>query len=155
MQVGWGRPPPRVVHVVGRRGGGVLCVFALWCMGTLALTSSIRSPRWWRRSPQLTTQAGDVDMAAGARVARVVGRWYDRLGTARHGTARHELACRTALHRTTACRGSARYGGTPRLGPARHATVRLGSAQPGSARLGYAELGSSRPGSARLDSARL
>jgi len=112
-------------------------------------------PRWWRRSPQLTTQAGDVDMTAGARVARVVGRWYDRLGTARHGTARHELACRTALHRTTACRGSARYGGTPRLGPARHATVWLGSAQPGSARLGYAELGSSRPGSARLDSARL
>ena len=45
MQVGWGRPPPRVVHVVGRRGGGVLCVFALWCMGTLALTSSIRSPQ--------------------------------------------------------------------------------------------------------------
>ena len=42
MQVEWGRPPPRVVHVVGRRGGGVLCVFALWCMGTLALTSSIR-----------------------------------------------------------------------------------------------------------------
>ena len=80
MQVGWGRPPPRVVHVVGRRGGGVLCVFALWCMGTLALTSSIRSPQVVRRSPQLTTQAGDVDMAAGARVARVVGRWYDRLG---------------------------------------------------------------------------
>ena len=45
MQVGWGRPPPRVVHVVGRRGGGVLCVFALWCTGTLALTSSIRSPQ--------------------------------------------------------------------------------------------------------------
>ena len=45
MQVGWGRPPPRVVHVVGRRGGGVLCVFALWCMGTLALASS----RWRRR----------------------------------------------------------------------------------------------------------
>jgi hypothetical protein len=95
MQVPWGRPPPRVVHVVGRWGGGVLCVFALWCMSTLALTSSIRSPRWRRWSPQLT---GDVDMTAGARVARVVGRWYDRLGTARHGTARHELGCRAALH---------------------------------------------------------
>ena len=34
MQVGWGRPPPRVVHVVGRRVGRVLCVFALWCTGT-------------------------------------------------------------------------------------------------------------------------
>ena len=45
MQVGWGKSPPRVVHIVGRRDGGVLCVFALWCMGTLALTSSIRSPQ--------------------------------------------------------------------------------------------------------------
>ena len=42
MQIGWGRPPLRVVHVVGRRVGGVLCVFALWCTGTLALASSIR-----------------------------------------------------------------------------------------------------------------
>ena len=45
MQVGWGKSPPRVVHIVGRRDGGVLCVFVLWCMGTLALTSSIRSPQ--------------------------------------------------------------------------------------------------------------
>ena len=45
MQVGWGKSPPRVVHVVGRQGGGAACVFALWCMGTLALTSSIRSPQ--------------------------------------------------------------------------------------------------------------
>ena len=45
MQVPWGRPPPRVVHVMGRWGGGVLCVFVLWCMSTLALTSSIRSPQ--------------------------------------------------------------------------------------------------------------
>jgi hypothetical protein len=45
MQVPWGRPSPRVVHVVGRWGGGVLCVFALWCMSTLALTSSTRSPQ--------------------------------------------------------------------------------------------------------------
>ena len=45
MQVGWGKSPPRVVHIVGRRDGGVLCVFALWCMGTLDLTSSIRSPQ--------------------------------------------------------------------------------------------------------------
>ena len=42
MQVGWGKSPPRVVHVVGRRVGGVLCVFALWFTGTLALASSIR-----------------------------------------------------------------------------------------------------------------
>ena len=45
MQVGWGKSPPRVVHIVGRQGGGAACVFALWCMGTLALTSSIRSPQ--------------------------------------------------------------------------------------------------------------
>ena len=46
MQVGWGKSPLRVVHIVGRQGGGrVACVFALWCMGTLALTSSIRPPQ--------------------------------------------------------------------------------------------------------------
>ena len=45
MQVGWGKSPPRVVHIVGRQGGGAACVFALWCMGTLALTPSIRSPQ--------------------------------------------------------------------------------------------------------------
>ena len=44
MQVGWGKSPPRVVHIMGRQGGGAACVFALWCMGTLALTS-IRSPQ--------------------------------------------------------------------------------------------------------------
>ena len=43
--MGWGKSPPRVVHIVGRRDGGGLCVFVLWCMGTLALTSSIRSPQ--------------------------------------------------------------------------------------------------------------
>jgi hypothetical protein len=45
MQVGWGKSPHRVVHIVGRQGGGAACVFALWCMGTLALTPSIRSPQ--------------------------------------------------------------------------------------------------------------
>ena len=45
MQVGWSKSPPRVVRIVGRQGGGAACVFALWCMGTLALTSSIRSPQ--------------------------------------------------------------------------------------------------------------
>ena len=43
MQMGWGRPPLRMVHVVGRRVGGVSCVFALWCTGTLALASSMGS----------------------------------------------------------------------------------------------------------------
>jgi hypothetical protein len=42
MQVRCGRSPPRVVHVVGRQGGGVLCVSALWCTGT---------PRWPWPSP--------------------------------------------------------------------------------------------------------
>ena len=101
MQVEWGRPPPRVVHVVVRRVGRVLCVFALWCTGTGAHWPGLLHPpppRWRRRSPQLTTQAGDFDVAAIALVVRVVGRWYDRLGTARHGTARHGTSWHAAPH---------------------------------------------------------
>ena len=144
MQVGWGRPPPRVVHVVGRRVGRVLCVIALWCTGTGAHWPGLLhppSPRWRRWSPQLTTQAGDVDMTAGARVARVVGRWYDRLGTARHGTARHELGCRAALHPP--------HHGIPALGTLqRHATTVI-SARPTNSKTSH------RPLSLSLSRARL
>ena len=70
MQVRWVRSPPRVAHVVGRGGAGVLCVFALWCMGTLALTSPIRTPRWRRRNLPADNSNGLA--------------WH---GFARHGTA--------------------------------------------------------------------
>ena len=109
-------------------------------------------PRWWRRSPQLTTQAGDVDMTAGARVARVVGRWYDRLGTARHGTSWHAAPHCTAprhaeaRHATAARHDWARLG-TPRFGSAQLSPVRPGSATLSSARRGPAQLGSTQPGS--------
>ena len=67
MQVGWGRPPPRVVHVVGRRVGGVLCVFALWCTGTGA--------HWPWPPPSAPSQ-----VAAAEEKKRGEGRWQRQRG---------------------------------------------------------------------------
>ena len=106
------------------------------------------SPRWRRWSPQLTTQAGDFDVAAIARVVRVVGRWYDRLGTARHGTARAGMPRRTEPHHGMPGLGTLRRHATAWPGSGRYSSVQLGPARPRSARLGYA-----RPGSATLGSA--
>jgi len=123
MQVGWCRPPPRVVHVVGRRVGRVLCVFALWCTGTGAHwpwpPPSAPSQVVAAEPPADNSSRGcryDCGCSGGARRRSLVR--PARYCAARHGTARAGMPRRTAPHH-----------GMPTLGTLRrHATTGPGSA---------------------------
>ena len=57
----------------------------------------------------------------------VVGRWYDRLGTARHGTARAGMPRRTEPHHGMPGLGTLRRHATARPGSGRHSSAQLDS----------------------------
>jgi hypothetical protein len=96
MQVPWGRPPFRVVPVVGRPGGGVL--YGLGSLGSSCTRGSVGSTRL--RPTRLVSAKHGTERSGMEREARLTGcqlaRRAARAGCAAHALC-HMLAGRTMV----------------------------------------------------------